>query len=202
MSWQQDWTLFYWGWWIAWCPFVGMFIARISRGRTIREFIVGVMGVPCLFIFVWMGIFGNLGIYFQRQGTADMVSVMQQDQGFFRLFYVALEQMPYSTFSILLATVSGIIYFITSSDSASLIIDMLTAGGDPDPPVAQRVFWAIVEGAVAATLLYTGGKHALQALRAASLTAALPFCFAMLVICYGLVVALRRERRGDAIAPP
>lgn len=202
MEWQQNWTLFYWGWWIAWCPFVGMFIARISRGRTIREFIVGVMGVPCLFIFLWMGIFGNLGIYLQMEGQAQLIPVLEQQDGFFQLFYLALEELPFAGFSIMLATVSGIIYFITSSDSASLIIDMLTSGGDPDPPTSQRIFWAVIEGTVAATLLYTGGKDALQALRAASLTAALPFCFVLLVICYGLLTALRRERRGDAIAPP
>ncbi len=193
MAWQKTWTLFYWGWWIAWCPFVGMFIAQISRGRTIREFILGVLFVPSLFIFLWMGIFGNTGIYFQHFGDATLL-----EHPFFVVFYETLGQLPWTTATTTIATISGVIYFVTSSDSASLIIDLLTSKAAADPPVWQRVFWAVTEGAVAGTLLYVGGKEALQALRAASLTAALPFSVALLAISYCLVVGLRREKREES----
>jgi choline/glycine/proline betaine transport protein len=189
MAWQQSWTLFYWGWWIAWCPFVGMFIAQISRGRTVREFILGVLLVPSLFIFLWMGIFGNTGIYLQHAGEAALL-----EQPFFMRFYGLLDALPWSGLTITVATASGIIYFVTSSDSASLIIDLLTSKATVDPPVWQRVFWAVIEGAVAGTLLWVGGQEALKALRAASLTAALPFSIALLFIAYCLVVGLKREK--------
>ncbi|MFB6264123.1 MAG: BCCT family transporter [Bradymonadaceae bacterium] len=201
IDWQKAWTVFYWGWWISWCPFVGMFIARISRGRTIREFIVGVLLVPCAFITFWMSTFGNTALYLQKYdaGVAadvDLVARITDAEGtfqFFRAFYVMLESLPWSTLTMGIATVSGVIYFITSSDSASLIIDILTSDNDPDPPVAQRIFWALTEGAVAAVLIATGGKKALTALQTGSIAAAVPFSLVALAICYCLVVGLRRD---------
>src|SRR5690606_15480330 len=143
--------LFYWGWWISWSPFVGMFIARISRGRTIREFIVGVLLVPSGFIFLWFTIFGNTALAMQLDGTADMVDAVQQDVAV--ALFQFLEHLPFSTFSIGLATILVMIFFVTSSDSASLVIDMITSGGAAEPPVWQRIFWALMEGVVAAVLL-------------------------------------------------
>ena len=201
INWQKAWTVFYWGWWISWSPFVGMFIARISRGRTIREFVLGVLLVPCTFITFWMSTFGNTAIYMQKYDTGvgqgvDLMARITSADGtfqFFKAFYVTLEALPWASLTMTVATVSGIIYFVTSSDSASLIIDILTSDNDPAPPVGQRIFWAVTEGAVAAVLMATGGKDALQALQTASITAALPFSLVILAICYCLVKGLRAE---------
>jgi len=196
IDWQKNWTVFYWGWWIAWCPFVGMFIARISRGRTIREFVVGVLGVPVLFITFWMSTFGNTAIYMEKYDVGIGEGVALGDAPFFERFYVLLEALPMPTLTMGIATVSGVIYFITSSDSASLIIDILTSDSDPNPPVWQRVFWAVSEGAVAAVLVATGGEEArksLQALQTGSIAAAIPFSVVVIAICYCLVQALRQE---------
>jgi len=200
VDWQKDWTVFYWGWWIAWCPFVGMFIARISRGRTIREFVIGVLGVPVLFITFWMSTFGNTAIYMEKYDAGIAKGVSLGEAPFFERFYVLLESLPMSTVTMAIATVSGVIYFVTSSDSASLVIDILTSDNDPNPPVWQRVFWAITEGAVAAVLVASGGEEArksLQALQTGSIAAAIPFSVVAVCICYCIVVALRREAAGE-----
>lgn len=196
-QWMQNWTLFYWGWWISWSPFVGMFIARISRGRTIREFILGVLGVPCIFITFWMTVFGGTGIYLQRVGGAELATA-NISESIPKALYLLLENLPFTNITIGIAILSGMIYFVTSSDSGSLVIDILTSGGDPDPPVWQRVFWAVTEGAVASILLVTGG---LKALRAASLTTALPFSIVIIVMSYNLVQALRADYNNEPIHP-
>lgn len=187
-EWQGAWTMFYWGWWIAWSPFVGMFIARISRGRTIREFILGVMLVPTLLTFVWLVVFGNTALHielFQGGGIAPAVQANVPVA-----LFVLLEKLPWSGATSVLAIVVIATYFVTSSDSGSLVIDILTADGDLDPPIRQRVFWALTEGAVAAALLLSGGLVALQT---AAITTALPFCAIMLMMCYSLVKGLRAE---------
>ncbi|MEX2584246.1 MAG: BCCT family transporter [Gemmatimonadota bacterium] len=189
-DWLGSWTIFYWGWWIAWSPFVGMFIARISRGRTIREFIGGVLLVPVALTFVWLTVFGNTALYLERLelGT-DIVGAVEESIP--TSLFVLLEQFPLSAASSLAATVVVITFFVTSSDSGSLVIDIITARGDPEPPVPQRVFWAVIEGVVAAILLVTGGLTALQA---AAMATALPFTIVMLFICWGLLKGLRAER--------
>ncbi|MFA7639636.1 MAG: BCCT family transporter [Parvibaculum sp.] len=187
-EWIGGWTLFYWGWWISWSPFVGMFIARISRGRTIREFIVGVLLVPSGFIFLWFTIFGNTALAMQLDGTADMVDAVQQDVAV--ALFQFLEHLPFSTFSIGLATILVMIFFVTSSDSASLVIDMITSGGAAAPPVWQRIFWALMAGVVAAVLLLAGGLAALQT---GAIASAFPLTLILLVICYGLFKALRED---------
>jgi choline/glycine/proline betaine transport protein len=189
----SGWTFFYWGWWIAWSPFVGMFIARISRGRTIREFVLGVMLVPSTFIILWMTIFGNTGIWMELYGSGASGMAGSVEQNMFEPFYVLLDNLPLTSLTAVVATISGTIYFVTSSDSASLIIDILTSDNDPNPPVGQRIFWATTEGLVAAVLMATGGKEALRALQTASVTAALPFVFVLLAICYSLVQGLRSD---------
>jgi len=190
-EWQKNWTLFYWGWWIAWSPFVGMFIARISRGRTVREFVLGTLIAPTLFIFFWLTVFGNSALHIELFGSSGMVEAVQADP--YAAFYKMLDSLPYAEITILIATISGAIYFVTSSDSASLIIDILTSG-DIDPPVGQRIFWAVAEGSVAGVLLVAGGQKALEALQAASLIAALPFSVALICIAYCLVHGLREAR--------
>lgn len=184
-SWQGGWTLFYWGWWIAWSPFVGMFIARVSKGRTLREFIIGVMFVPTALTFIWLTFFGNTGLMFEMEGIAD-ISGVETDA----MLFAMLEQLPLALLSSIAATVLIITFFVTSSDSGSLVIDMLASGGNPDPPKGQRVFWALSEGAVAAVLLLAGGLGALQT---ASITTGLPFAVVLLFMAYSLVKGLRKE---------
>lgn len=199
-EWIGGWTLFYWGWWISWSPFVGMFIARISRGRTIREFIVGVLLVPSGFIFLWFTIFGNTALAMQLDGTADMVDAVQRDVAV--ALFQFLEHLPFSGFSIGLATVLVVTFFVTSSDSASLVIDMITSGGAPEPPIWQRIFWALMEGVVAAVLLLAGGLAALQT---GAIASAFPLTLILLVICYGLFKALREDvqrQRGLQVGAP
>lgn len=188
-DWISDWTLFYWAWWIAWSPFVGMFIARISRGRTIREFVVSVLLVPSGFTFLWMTVFGNSAILFDMEGVVSLGQMVVDDMPV--ALFQFLEALPLSAIASFLGTGLAITFFITSSDSGSLVIDIITSGGDREPPVWQRVFWAVTEGVVAAILLLAGGLAALQA---ASLISALPFTLVILAICWGLYQALRDER--------
>ncbi|WP_006787341.1 BCCT family transporter [Thiorhodospira sibirica] len=188
-GWIGGWTLFYWGWWIAWAPFVGMFIARVSRGRTIREFIAGALLVPVGFTFMWMTFFGNTAIHLVLvDGMVQLAEAVAADTSvaLFQFF----ELLPFSTLASLLATILVVTFFVTSSDSGSLVVDMLTSGGAEDSPTWQRVFWAIVEGLVAAALLLAGGLGALQT---ATIASALPFTIIMLLMCWGLLRALRIE---------
>lgn len=199
-EWLGSWTLFYWAWWIAWAPFVGMFIARISRGRTIREFIVGVMAVPTLFIFFWMTVFGDTAINAVLNGGMERVMTLV-NENFSLALFVMLEEFPFSTVTSMLAIVLIVTFFVTSSDSGSLVVDMITSGGAADPPVWQRVFWAFMQGIVAAVLLVAGGLGALQT---AALTSGLPLAVVMLFICVGLYTALSREHevRERHTGPP
>lgn len=188
-GWIGGWTLFYWGWWIAWSPFVGMFIARVSRGRTIREFVFGVLFVPVGFTFMWMTFFGGTAIHMELGELPGVISeavAANVPTAIFTLF----EQLPWSTLASGIATILVVTFFVTSSDSGSLVIDIITSGGHTDPPVWQRIFWAVTEGVVAAVLLLAGGLTALQT---AAIAGALPFAVVMLVICYGLIKGLRME---------
>ena len=190
-AWFSNWTLFYWGWWISWSPFVGMFIARISRGRTIREFVGGVLLVPSLFTFLWMTVFGNTAIALDLSGAADLAGAVAKDMpvALFQMF----EHLPFSPIASGLATLLVITFFVTSADSAALVIDTITSGDAEDPPAWQRIFWAIGAGVVAAVLLIAGG---LEALQTAAIASALPFAVIMAFICYGLLRALQTEAGG------
>ncbi|RUO30315.1 BCCT family transporter [Aliidiomarina soli] len=189
-DWLGGWTLFYWGWWIAWSPFVGMFIARVSRGRTIREFVTGVLLVPMGFTFMWMTFFGNTGInMILEQGISELGTAVMADES--RALFQFFEYLPFSTIASVVATILVITFFVTSSDSGSLVVDMLTSGGtDDDSPVWQRIFWAGLEGLLAIALLIAGGLDALQT---ATIASALPFTVVMLLMCWGLIRALRLE---------
>ena len=188
-DWLGDWTLFYWGWWIAWSPFVGMFIARISRGRTIREFIAGVLLVPAGFSFAWMTVFGDTALSMHLTGATTAVSEAVANDVTLALF-VFLEQFPLGVYVSWFAMALIVFFFVTGADSSALVIDTLTSGGREDGPVARRVFWAIVSGIIGAILLSTGGLDALQT---ASIAGALPFTFVMLLMCWGLWKGLQRE---------
>jgi choline/glycine/proline betaine transport protein len=189
-QWLGSWTLFYWGWWIAWSPFVGMFIARISRGRTIRQFVMGVLFVPVLFTFLWMSVFGDVALWMEFGGVAPVAEMVAGNMPV--ALFTVLEALPLATLSSLLATLLIVTFFVTSADSGALVIDMITSGGAEDPPVWQRIFWAVAAGVVAAVLLVAGG---LEALQAASIASALPFSVVMVFACYGLLRALQTERR-------
>ena len=195
-AWQANWTLFYWGWWISWSPFVGSFIARVSRGRTIREFVIGVLLVPTAAVMLWMTVFGATAIYLQHTGAAELSGYVDGEVS--RAFFALLDALPWASATAALATVIVMLFFVTSSDSGSLVIDMLTAGGHTDPPKVQRVFWAVTEGVVAATLLLGGG---LQALQTAAITTGLPIAAILLLLCYTLYRGLSTERIQSAEAP-
>ncbi len=187
-GWQADWTLFYWSWWISWSPFVGVFVARISRGRTIREFVIAALLVPTLLGFLWFSVIGGTALHVEQFGAGGVAATTLDNNAL--AFYKVLGELPWAPITWFAATLLIVVFFITSSDSGSLVDDMVTSGGDPNPPKLQRVFWAVSEGAVAATLLLAGG---LTALRTASLTTGLPMSLFLLVAAVGLVRALRRD---------
>ncbi|MGF1605015.1 MAG: BCCT family transporter [Rhodothalassiaceae bacterium] len=186
-DWQARWTFFYWGWWISWSPFVGVFVARISRGRTLREFVFWVMLVPSLGTFVWLSVFGGAGLYMELVDGAGLAATVRQDVAV--SLHALLGDLPFATVMQIFATVVIIIFFVTSSDSGSLVDDMVTSGGHPHPPRAQRVFWAVAEGAVAATLLVVGGLRAIQD---ASISLGFLMSFLLILICLSLVRSFRR----------
>lgn len=192
-AWFQGWTVFYWAWWISWSPFVGMFIARVSKGRTIREFIIAVLAIPTLVTVLWMSVYGGIAI----DQVADKIGALGTE---------GLKSVPLAMFQMfdalsmghvlsMVAIVLVLVFFITSSDSGSLVIDSITAGGKIDAPVPQRIFWASVEGAIAAALLWIGGTEAIQALQAGAISTGLPFTFVLLLMCVSLIMGLRTEPR-------
>ena len=187
-DWQNDWTVFYWGWWIGWSPFVGMFIARISKGRTVREFILGVLLVPSVVTFFWMSAFGSSAIHQAMAGDPNIISAVNDDVA--RALFVFFEDYPLSAIINVVAILLIAGFFVTSSDSGSLVIDSLTSGGKVDAPVPQRIFWAVTEGAVAAVLLIGGG---LSALRTATIVTGLPFALILLTMCYSLYKGLQED---------
>ncbi len=186
---SQGWTAFYWAWWISWSPFVGMFIARISRGRTVREFLVSVLLVPSLVSVLWMTAFGATAIdQFVSTGFDGVKTAALE----LKLF-VMLGQLPLAELTSFIGIVLVVVFFITSSDSGSLVIDTITAGGKVDAPKPQRVFWALIEGAIAIALLLGGGLVALQAM---TVSTGLPFTLVLLVGCFAIVKGLLSEPRG------
>ena len=185
-DWLGGWTLLYWGWWISWSPFVGMFIARVSRGRTIRQFLTGVLLVPTGFTFLWMTVFGNTSIHLiMKKGMTDLADTVNADASL--ALFAFLEHFPFSTLLSMVAVCMVVLFFVTSADSGSLVIDMLASGGKTETPLWQRVFWASSTGVVAITLLLTGGLDALQT---ATIASALPFSAILLIAIWGLFKAL------------
>jgi choline/carnitine/betaine transport len=187
-DWQQGWTIFYWGWWISWSPFVGMFIARVSKGRSVREIVLGVMGFPTLLSALWMSVFGGTAINLQLEGVRDVATAVNENVA--TALFDMLEAFPLTTVTSLVGIILVISFFVTSSDSGSLVVDHLTSGGKLDSPKTQRVFWAVMEGLIAAVLLIGGGLGALQT---AAITTGLPFALVLLVMCGSLYVAFHEE---------
>lgn len=202
-DWLGGWTLFYWGWWLSWSPFVGMFIARVSRGRTIREFISGVIFVPAGFTFLWMTVFGDTAIHMVLyDGYTHLAEVTQADNSL--ALFAFLENLPWSSVTSLFATLMVMVFFVTSADSGALVVDMLASGGKDNAPVWQRIFWAATMGVVAIALLLADGLNALQT---ATIASALPFALVLLASMWGLLRALnldlakRQSRYQTTLAP-
>ena len=190
-SYFHGWTTFYWAWWIAWSPFVGMFIARISRGRTVREFVLCALIAPTLVCALWMSTFGGAAIDMLNEGgaagvKATVIDAYQPEGALFGF----LKELPLYSIVAPISLVLIVIFFVTSSDSGSLVIDTITAGGKMDAPVVQRIFWCTLEGLVAIALLLGGGLAALQG---AAVSTGIPFTIVVLVMCYCLWLALRSE---------
>ncbi|WP_295463358.1 choline BCCT transporter BetT [uncultured Pseudomonas sp.] len=193
-DWIGGWTLFYWGWWLAWSPFVGLFIARISRGRTIREFVSGVLLVPAGFTLLWMTVFGNTAIHMiLTEGITDLAAAVSQDSSL--ALFAFLEHFPFASLISLIAIVMVVVFFVTSADSGAMVVDMLASGGQDRTPVWQRVFWGASMGLVAIALLLADG---LKALQTATIASALPFTLALLLSMRGLLKALKLDatKRG------
>lgn len=186
-SWQDWWTLFYWCWWIAWAPFVGMFIGRISYGRTIREFVIGTLVVPVLLSVMWFSLLGGSALHIELFGNGGITEAVSADLSV--SIFKFLEHFPLAQLSSALAIIAVTIFFVTSSDSGSMVIDMITAGGHTDPPRPQRIFWAVTEGVVGAALLAGGG---LKALQTATVVSGLPFGVIVLLMCWSLQKSLER----------
>ena len=186
----HGWTVFYWAWWVSWAPFVGMFIARVSRGRTVREFLIAVLLVPTFVSLIWMAIFGGSAIDQVNNGVGELSNGLSDvSLAMFQMF----EHLPLTGLISFVGIVLVLVFFVTSSDSGSLVIDGITAGGKTDAPMIQRVFWAVVEGVIAIALLIGGGSEALSAIQAAAITIGLPFSVLMLVMCVSLYKGLQSD---------
>lgn len=188
-DWQAEWTLFIWAWQISWSPFVGMFIARISRGRTVREFVLGVLLLPAIFTFFWFSVFGNTALWLEQAG-AGLAAVVAENLSV--ALFAMLELLPLGApLFTTIALVVVFLFFVTSADSGSLVVDQITTGGRSDSPVKQRIFWALVQGAIAGVLLIAGGVTALSNVVTVM---GLPFCVVLVCVAISLGKALRQER--------
>ncbi|WP_053615399.1 BCCT family transporter [Nocardiopsis sp. NRRL B-16309] len=200
-DWTTTWSVFYWGWWISWAPFVGIFLARISYGRTIREFVIGALFAPVAVSILWFGVFGGSGLYYELYENAGLAGLDEEDRAF-RVMDLMFSFAPALGDAVsLLLIVVVTIFFVTSSDSGSLVVDTLTNGGDTHPVRWQRAFWAVAEGAVTLILLVLGGENALEALQAASVVTGLPFALILLFMLWGLGRALAKERVPKLVRP-
>lgn len=192
-GWQNRWTIFYWAWWIAWSPFVGSFIAIISKGRTIKEFILGVLIIPSLVTLLWMNVFGGTALHFILDGDLTMITAVKDDMS--TALFVFLENFPFTRFLSVLAIILIFIFFITSSDSGSLVVNGITSGNAEYTPVWQRIFWSFLQGFIAIVLLWGGGLSALQT---AVIITGIPFAVIILIMCYSLHKGLTEElKRHD-----
>ncbi|MFW6428550.1 MAG: BCCT family transporter, partial [Desulfosalsimonas sp.] len=193
-DWQNSWTIFYWSWWISWSPFVGMFIARISRGRTLREFVLSVLIVPSLLTFLWLTAFGGSALFMELNQMGEIAATVKQNVAI--ALFELLQNFPFAVLANIAAVLLVISFFVTSSDSGSLVVDAFTSGGKLSSPVGQRVFWASTEGVVAAVLLFGGG---LKALQTASITTGLPFSVVLILMAWSLRKGLEKEYETEQI---
>ena len=196
-EWLGGWTIFYWGWWISWAPFVGIFIARISRGRTIREFLIGVMLAPTLFVVLWMDVFGGSAIDLIHAGETAFGEAVANNQPLG--LFLFLDYLPGTFYLSLLSLVMIVIFFVTSADSGALVLNMMASGGTDETPVVQRVFWTAIIAAISATLLINGGLPALQT---ATIASALPFSLILLGALWGLQRSLQSDLQASFGSAP
>jgi glycine betaine transporter len=186
-EWINGWTIFYWAWWISWSPFVGIFIARVSRGRTIREFLIGVLVAPCILAFLWFSIFGVSAMDLQQKGIFNVAKQSSET-----MLFGTLDHYPLTMITSILALILIAVFFITSADSATFVLGMQTTYGSLNPANSVKLSWGIIQSAMAAALLYSGGLAALQN---TAILAALPFSIVILLMIAALYKALARERR-------
>jgi BCCT family betaine/carnitine transporter len=189
-QWFHDYTIFYWAWWISWSPFVGMFIARISKGRTVREYVSMVLLAPFAICILWFTAFGETVIKLNKEGQGEVAQGVSDAS---MVLFQMLEVMPLSGITSITAIFLLIVFITTSADSGALVVDTITSGGKTKAPIIQRVFWAAMLGVVSSTLLYVGGQQALQTLQAGTIAAALPFTFILLACCVSLYRGLKSE---------
>jgi glycine betaine transporter len=189
-NWSQSWTIFYWAWWISWAPFVGTFIARISKGRTIREFMIGVLAVPTIFSGLWFSVFGGSALYLERFANSQIMNIINESGMETALFYL-LEHFPLGAFMSGLAIFLICTFFVTSADSATFVLAMQTTNGSLNPPNSVKFIWGVIQSATAAILLWTGG---LQALQTASIITAFPFVIIMILMVYSLIISFKKEK--------
>ncbi|MCR2821587.1 glycine betaine uptake BCCT transporter [Lederbergia panacisoli] len=194
-EWINDWTIFYWAWWISWSPFVGIFIARVSKGRTIREFLIGVLLLPSIVSFMWFAVFGTTAINVQQIGNIDLTKFPTET-----VLFAVFSELPFTSLLSIVAIILIGIFFITSADSATFVLGMQTTYGSLTPPNRVKLTWGFILAAMAAILLYSGG---LQALQNALIIAALPFSFIMILMMFSLYKSLAREKKelGLGIRP-
>lgn len=194
-AWQGSWTIFYWAWWISWSPFVGMFIARVSKGRSVREFVTAILIIPVLLSFIWMSTFGATALYQDSITNGQLLEAVKADTSTALFAMIQGMDIPgvMKTTLSLIGTFLVISFFVTSSDSGSLVVDNLTSGGKLDSPVPQRIFWAVMEGTIAVALLLAGGSNALNALQTGVIISGLPFTVILLAMMYSLHVGLRND---------
>lgn len=194
-GWQGSWTIFYWTWWISWSPFVGMFIARVSKGRTIREFIFAILIIPVLLSFIWFTTFGATAFYQNAITGGELLKAVNTDTS--TALFAMIQGMDISnilkTIISIIGTFLVISFFVTSSDSGSLVVDNLTSGGKLNSPILQRIFWALTEGAIAISLLISGGNEALNALQTGVILSGLPFTIILLIMMYSLYLGLKTD---------
>jgi len=185
-TWYHGWTVFYWAWWVSWAPFVGMFIARVSRGRTVREFVTAVLLIPTVVTMIWMSVMGGTAIDQATHGIGELANgITDASMAMFQMF----AQLPLSGVISFIAIVLVLVFFITSFDSGSLVIDSITAGGKSDSPIPQRLFWTAIEGVIAAILLMVGGSEALTSLQAGTVTTGV----VLILMCVSLYLGLKSE---------
>ncbi|HHW84006.1 MAG TPA: BCCT family transporter [Actinomycetales bacterium] len=199
-GWIGGWTTYYWGWWMSWSPFVGVFIARISRGRTVREFVLGVLAAPTLLTFLWFSVMGGTALHREVEGGGGLVAADGSVSTTSALFQM-LETIPGFPVLAGMALILIVVFFVTSSDSASFVVGMLSSGGNPNPSVQTRAFWAIMEGAIAAVLLWAGAQagaitDGLSALQTMAILVAAPFSVVMVLTCIATTRALHREHQA------
>lgn len=188
----HGWTVFYWAWWISWSPFVGMFIARVSRGRTVREFLIAVLVIPTMVTLLWMSAFGGSALAQAEAGIGELAGgISDVSLAMFQM----LSHLPMTAITSGLAIILVLVFFVTSSDSGSLVIDSITSGGKLDAPKPQRIFWATIEGVIAGTLLFGGGAQALSALQAGAISTGLPFTLVLILMCLSLLRGLYHEQQ-------